>query len=66
MKLKVIQGHIRPLVCPNHSSTYVYGPILNKKNMNANMKTQHNTIYDMKSHFYFMEKFCNFDLCTVL
>ena len=27
---KVIQGHIRPLSCKNHSSTFVYGPILMK------------------------------------
>ena len=40
-KKKVIQGHIRPLLCQNHSRTFVHGPILMKICMNANiMKTQ--------------------------
>ena len=45
MTSKIIQGHKRPL-CPNHSSTFVYGPILMKICMNANiMKTQYMTCY---------------------
>ena len=41
MTLKVIQGHIRPPLCPNHTGTFVYGPILTKFCMNANiMNTQ--------------------------
>ena len=37
---KVIQGHIRLLLCQNHSSRFVYRPILMKICMNANiMKT---------------------------
>ena len=44
MTLKVIQGHIRPPLYQNHSSTFVYGPILMKICMNANiMKTQYMT-----------------------
>ena len=40
MTLKVIQGHIRPHLRQNHSSTFVYEPILMKICMNANiMKT---------------------------
>ena len=35
MTSKVIQGHIRPLLCQNYSSTFVYGPILMKICMNA-------------------------------
>ena len=35
MTSKVIKGHIRPLLCQNHSSTFVYGPILMKICMNA-------------------------------
>ena len=30
-----MQGHIRPILCQNHSSTFVYGPILMKIFMNA-------------------------------
>ena len=37
----VIQGHIRPILCQNHSSTFIYGPILIEICMNANiLKTQ--------------------------
>jgi hypothetical protein len=44
MTLKVIQGHIEPLVCQNNFSTFVYGPILMKICMNAYiMKTQYMT-----------------------
>ena len=36
-----LKGHKRPPSCQNHSSTYVFGPILIKICMNANiMKTQ--------------------------
>ena len=42
---------------PKSSSTFLYGPTLVKIGMNANiMKTQ----YDLKCHFYVMEKFCDF------
>ena len=45
MTLKVTQGHKRPLLCQNHYSTFVYGPILMKICMNANIiKTQENTL----------------------
>ena len=41
MTSKVIQGHIRQLLCENHSSTLVYGLILMKIYMNVNiMKTK--------------------------
>jgi hypothetical protein len=41
MTIEVIQGYIRPPSCQNHSSTFVYGPILMEICMNANiMKTQ--------------------------
>ena len=41
MTSKVIQGHMRPLLCQNNSSQFVYGPILKKNGMNANiMKIQ--------------------------
>ena len=69
MTSKVIQGHIRPLLCQNRSSTFVYGPILMKIGMNANiMKTQffHEIIYDLKYHVYDMEKFCDFFTLTDL
>ena len=35
MTLKVIQGHMRPPLCQNHTSTFVYGSILMKICMNA-------------------------------
>ena len=55
MTLKVIQGHIRSLLCQNHTNTFVYRPILMKICMNASiMKTQ------FEMHFYVMEKFCVF------
>ena len=63
MTSKVIQGHIRLLVSQNLSSTFVYGPILIENFMNANiMKTQlfYKIIYDLKCHFYVMEKFVFF------
>ena len=63
MTLKVIQCHIRPLLCQIQSSTFVYEPILMKICMNANiMKTQffHRIIYDLKCHFYIMKKFVTF------
>ena len=41
MTSKVIKGHVRPLLCQNPSSTFVYGPILLKIYLNVNiMKTQ--------------------------
>ena len=57
---KVIHGHIRPLICQNLSSLFVYGQIVIKICMNANiMETQffHEIIYDLKYNFYIMEKF---------
>ena len=72
---KVIPGHMRPILCQNHSSRFVYGPILMKICMNANtIKTQffYEIIYELKCHFYVMEKFCDFftlrpsDLITTL
>ena len=51
MSSKVIQGHISPLFCQNHSSTFVYGPILVEICMNANiMKTRHDLKLNMKSN----------------
>jgi len=35
--LKVMQGHNRPLLYQNHSSTIIYEPILMKIHMNANI-----------------------------
>ena len=60
MTLKVMQGHKRPLLCQNHSSTFVYGPILIKICMNANIMKTHFSIN--LYHFYVMEKFCDFIL----
>ena len=41
-KTKVIQGHIRPILCQNYSSTFVFRPILMMICMNANiMKIQY-------------------------
>ena len=37
MASKVTQGHIRPLLCQNHSSTFVHEPILMKVCMNASI-----------------------------
>ena len=37
MTSKVIQGHIRSLIYQNHFSSFVYGPILMKTFMNANV-----------------------------
>ena len=47
MICKVIQSHI----CQNHCSTFVNGPISMKIGI---------TIYDLKCHFYIIEKFCDF------
>ena len=58
-----------------HFSTFVYGPILMKIYMNANItKTQffHKIIYGLNFHFYVMKKFvifftlAHFDLITTL
>ena len=74
MTSKVIQGHIRPLLSRNHSSLFVYGPILMKICMNADiMKIQyfHKIIKDLKYNFYVMKKildfftFRPFDLITI-
>ena len=72
MNSKVIRGYIRPLLCQNHSSTFVYGPNLMKICMIANFMKTHKMIYVLKYHFYVMEKFCDFltlrtyDLITTL
>ena len=73
MTSNVNQGHIRPLLCHNHSSSFIYGPILMKILMNSIMlKTQFFKLNDLKCHFYVMEKFCDFfftllsDLITTL
>ena len=57
-----LKGHIRPLLCQKHSSTFVYGQILMKNFMNANiMKTQFNIFqYDLKCHFMTWRIFCDF------
>ena len=63
MTSKVIQGHKRPLLCKNHSSTFIYGSILIKICMNANiMKIQffHKIIYDQKCHFLLWRSFVIF------
>ena len=63
MASKVIQGYIRPLLCKNYSSTFVYGPILMKICMNANiMKTQffHWIICDLKFTFMLLRSFVIF------
>ena len=59
---------------PNHSSTFVYEPILMNICMNDNiMKTHfHEIIYDLKGHFYVIRSFVIFftlqpsDLITTL
>ena len=59
MTSKVSEGHKRPLLCQNQSSSFVYGPILRKISMNAIiMKTQffHKIRYYWKCNFYVMEK----------
>ena len=78
MTLKFIQGHIRPLVCQNHSNTFVYNyeQILMEICMNANIMKIHFfheiILYDLKCHIYVMEKFCDcfslrpYDLSTTL
>ena len=66
MTLKVIKGHTRPPLFQNHSSTFVYGPILMKICMNANItKTQfsHQIRYDQKCHFYVLK---NVVICLTL
>ena len=63
MTSEVIQGHIKPLLCQDHSGTFVYGLILMKICMNANiMKTQffHKKIFDLKCHFYVIDKLYDF------
>ena len=45
MTSKVIQGHMRPLLCQNHSSTFVYEPILIEICMNVSI---------IKTHFFLL------------
>ena len=69
MTLQVIQGYIRPHLCQNHSSTFVYGPILMKICMDANiMKTKffHQIIYDLKCTFMLWRSFVIFLLENLL
>ena len=40
MTFEDIQCKIRPLLCQNHSSTFVYGPILMKIGINDNIMTR--------------------------
>ena len=63
-----LKGHIRPLLCQKHSSTFVYGQILMKNFMNANnMKTQFNIFqYDLKCYFMIWRIFVIFYLITTL
>ena len=64
MTSKVIQGHIRPHLCQNHSSPFIYGPIL-KICMNANiMKTHY--FHKLYNITYVIEKFCDSDLISIL
>ena len=51
MALKVIQDHIRPPLCQNHSSTFVYVPILMKVCMTAN-------IINTTLTYVLMDNFC--------
>ena len=53
--LKDHPGHMIPLLCQNQSSTFVFGPILMKIFMNANIM---NIKSFNKYHFYYIEKFC--------
>ena len=54
MTSKVIQGHMRPILWQNHSSAFVYEPILIKICMDANIMKSY--VY----HVYDIEKFCDF------
>ena len=63
MTSKVIQGHIRPVLCQNLSSTFFYKPILNANTMKTHFF--HKIIYDLKCHFYVIEKFCD-NFCPYL
>ena len=58
MTLKVIQGHMRPHLCQNHSSTFVYEQSFMKILW---MPRSWRHIW-LKIHFYVMEKFCYFSL----
>ena len=64
MTLKVMQGHIRPFLCQNHSGTLIYGPILMKICMNANIINTHffHKILWPEMSPYVMEKFYYFEL----
>ena len=53
-----MQGHKRPLLCKNHSRTFVYGPIFMKICVNANiMKTQYLRTYVL---LHLTKKLCLF------
>ena len=57
-----LKGHPRSLLCKKKSRTFVYGPILIKICINANIMKTHffnKIIHDLKCYFYVMEKFCN-------
>ena len=60
MTLKVFQGHIRQLLCQNQSSLFVYGPILMKICMNANITKKYFFHKLFNVTFYVIEKFCDF------
>ena len=75
MTFKVIHGHLRPPLCKNRSSTFVYEPFLMNFCTNANiMKIQffHWIIYDIKCTFMLWRSFVilftlrPFDLITTL
>ena len=61
-----LKGHpwsYRPLLCQNHSSSFIYGSILIKICMNANIMKKHffhKIVYDLKCHFYVIKKFWDF------
>ena len=59
MASEVIKGHIGPFLCQNHSSTFVYGSILMKISMNANITNIH-FCYNMKSPFNVKKNFVIF------
>ena len=55
---KVIEGHIRPLLCQNPSGTFIYENFLMKICIFANFSL--NGVYDIKfMNFYVMERFRN-------
>ena len=62
MTLKVIQGHIRPPLCQNHSRRNVYGLISLKMCLNANTMNKNFSIklYITKMYIYLKENFLDF------